>query len=646
MMRLRNKRMQKERRKYSGCGTTNGDQQSSRSRGFVPPQSGIHVIIALVLFLLLPLGACSHAGHPPTLASPKTTPSSPNQVPPNIVVIITDDQRADTLWAMPAVQELVDRGVRFTSAYTTIPICCPFRASLLAGGLYTHNTNVLTNQWPNGGAERFDDSVTLATQLSHDGYRTALFGKYMNGLANIAPRIPGGWTQFAANITSSNWPERSWSDFYALEGTRWPDARRLRSSSEGDESGFFTHVTEYSPYFYRNRALSFVEKAAGAPFFLYLALRAPHMPATPDPDDAGLFGGFEYSGRAYGEADLDDKPAWVRFEAQRFQQWRRSRGDLPRRSLRSLQAVDRVVRSIYAKLEQLGELDRTWIFFTSDSGFHWLEHRLSNKGSPYEEALRVPLIVVGPSGHRGVDDHLVEANVDIGATIFELAGIEDARTDGESLLPHVSGPKASHPGRNQIFFEQFGLEYRPDVRDANPDRPFTGHFFAGLRVRWNDRNLKYVEHYSGETELYDLDSDPYEEHSKHDDPEYAEIAGELSDLLRPLKGLAITDRRLPPATVGKPYRFALSAVGGQQPYQWRLITDRLPGIQTNRHIGPALDGLPPGLQLDGGSGTIEGTPEVPGRWNFVIQVRDSSTSHRSGGHQSYYGHFAVMVEER
>jgi Sulfatase/Glucodextranase, domain B/Bacterial Ig-like domain (group 2) len=115
----------------------------------------------------------------------------------NFIVILTDDQRWDTLWAMPIVQEkLMARGVTFTNAFVTTPLCCPFRTSFLSGGFYAHNTGVLTNALPNGGVSRFHDEETIATILQGAGYKTALMGKYMNGYLKIAPYIPPGWTKF------------------------------------------------------------------------------------------------------------------------------------------------------------------------------------------------------------------------------------------------------------------------------------------------------------------------------------------------------------------------------------------------------------------------------------------------------------------
>ena len=102
---------------------------------------------------------------------------------PDIILILTDDQRFDTLWAMPTVRsELVAKGVSFSNGYVSNPVCCPSRSSTLTGN-YSHTTRVYTNhpKEPFGGFPAFDDRSTVATWLQQAGYRTALMGKYLNG---------------------------------------------------------------------------------------------------------------------------------------------------------------------------------------------------------------------------------------------------------------------------------------------------------------------------------------------------------------------------------------------------------------------------------------------------------------------------------
>ena len=120
------------------------------------------------------------------------------QARPNVVLVLTDDQRWDTLNVMPTVQrQLVDRGVTFENAVVVNPVCCPSRASTLTGR-YSHSTGVYNNGGPYGGWPSFRtrEGSTIATWLRSGGYRTGFFGKYLN---NYGTRfVPPGWSRWVA----------------------------------------------------------------------------------------------------------------------------------------------------------------------------------------------------------------------------------------------------------------------------------------------------------------------------------------------------------------------------------------------------------------------------------------------------------------
>ena len=114
-----------------------------------------------------------------------TVPRTSESAKPNIIFILTDDQDLETLAHMPRVQALlVKQGLTFKNAFVTTPLCCPSRASILTGQ-YPHNNDILRNAPPLGGFVKFRDlgreGSTVATWLKAAGYRTALFGKYLNG---------------------------------------------------------------------------------------------------------------------------------------------------------------------------------------------------------------------------------------------------------------------------------------------------------------------------------------------------------------------------------------------------------------------------------------------------------------------------------
>lgn len=509
---------------------------------------------------------------------------------PNLVLILTDDQRWDTMWAMPIVNEkLAARGVVFDQAYVTTPLCCPDRASTLSGGFYANNTGVLTNIYPAGGVDKFNDTDTLATQLQTAGYRTALLGKYMNGFRRRAPYIPPGWTTFAGSVR-----ELSWFDHTVAIGSSGPEASRGRLE---------TH-TQYITDYYRDQALAFLDEYGQEPFFMYFSTHAPHGPATPAPGDEGAFLNFDYKDRAYLEPDLTDKPTFVQDRAGLNQEMAREGAlplnhsqEFPRLQLASLQAVDRAIGAIVDRIDSLGQLDNTVFVFTSDNGVLWGEHWLWTKSRPYQEAVRVPFILVVPGIEPGKDERLVAANLDIGATLYDLAGIDRA-TDGRSLLPLLANAK--EPGRREIFFES----YRKNTS-----------FRALLTNRRQGREAwKLIQHDNGESELYELKTDAFEERNLASDPAYEEIVRKLSPRLAAFDPVMIRSKQPPAGEAGQPYSFQLRTWGGTPPYRWRVLSKGR---------------LPAGLSLDRETGEISGTPTESGEIVAYIRVKDSSyATHR------------------
>jgi len=149
----------------------------------------------LALLLLLP--ALASAGTPLANAGPTPTPTPPPPTRPSIVLILTDDQRFDSLWAMQQTRRfVVGPGVKFQNGFVTDPLCCPSRASILTGA-YPHTTGIYQNSPPDGGFADFNDTTTIATQLQAAGYRTDLVGKYFNGYAKTT-YVPPGWSRWTA----------------------------------------------------------------------------------------------------------------------------------------------------------------------------------------------------------------------------------------------------------------------------------------------------------------------------------------------------------------------------------------------------------------------------------------------------------------
>jgi N-acetylglucosamine-6-sulfatase len=197
---------------------------------------------------------------------------------PNVVLIVTDDQEYGSLQEMPKVRDLLERhGTTFSNAIVPMPGCSPSRASILRGQ-YPHNHGIWFSSPPDGGYPAFHnrghEQSTLATWLQEGGYRTALVGKYLNeyGLNPETARVPPGWNEWYAS------PRLDYFDYDLIEN--------------GRVVHYGTDPKDYLTDVLSRKASSFVRGAAqsGKPFFLYLAPRAPHDPATPAPRHEEQFG--------------------------------------------------------------------------------------------------------------------------------------------------------------------------------------------------------------------------------------------------------------------------------------------------------------------------------------------------------------------
>ena len=424
-----------------------------------------------------------------SLASPAVAQAQRAPEPPSIVLVLTDDQRWDTLSpdVLPTVErELVARGVSFRNAFVSNPVCCPSRASILTGK-YSHSTGVYTNHSPHGGVRAFDASSTIATWLHHEGYRTALVGKYLNQYRGTA--VPPGWDH--------------WNAFAGRPG--YYDYSLSYAGRRGDAPVIFEHGSrpgDYSTDVLGNDAASFIRSTTG-PLFLFYAPFAPHrasgaQTAIPAPRHVGALAGRPTLERpaSYNETDVADKPAYIRslpFHAE---------GNVDRfreAQLESLLAVDDAFAKIMAALRESGRVRNTMLVFASDNGFLWGEHRWMGKVVPYEESIRIPLVVRydALTRTRTSDGHLV-LNVDLAETFAEVARTSAPGSEGRSLLPLLRGERVR-------WRKNFVLE---SMQEPVPR-------YCGVR----SRRYAYVEYGTGEEELYDLVLDPLQLESRARDGE-------------------------------------------------------------------------------------------------------------------------------
>ncbi len=417
--------------------------------------------------------------------------------PPSIVLVLSDDQRWDTLWAMPTVEsELVGKGVEFTNGFVVNPICCPTRASILTGG-YSHSTGVYRDLPPHGGFDTFtgrrDDRSTIATWLHAAGYETAMIGKYLNGYTQRrASYVPPGWDRWVA-FTS----QRGNGDYYDYD-----------LSVDGTVRTYGGAERDYSTDVLAGAAAGFIRSSdPNAPLFLYFAPNAPHQPATPPSRYATAFSDLApWRPPSYDEQDVSDKPAYVRALPPLASEEQAETDALRIDQYRTLLALDDAVGSILGALQETGRLSNTLFVFTSDNGLLWGEHRWTHKSVPYEESIRVPFVVrydaLVPAART--DPNLV-ADIDLAPTLAAAAGVSAPNVDGRSLLPLLDG--SSTAWRSGFLIEHLG-----SAVNGVPT-------YCALR----SRAFTYVAYATGEEELYDLRADPAELRNVASDPTYASV---------------------------------------------------------------------------------------------------------------------------
>jgi N-acetylglucosamine-6-sulfatase len=425
---------------------------------------------------------------------------------PNIIFVLADDLDYASAQQMPNLNSLlVEQGTSFENAFTSMSLCCPSRATILTGH-YAHNNGIKGNKPPDGGFEKFRDEGleedTIAARLQEESYRTAYLGKYLNGYGEDDPtHVPPGWDEWYGKLN-----EQKLYD-YAIND----NGEEVSYGSEPED--FYTDVLS-------GQATDFVRRAApeDQPFFALVAPTAPHGPATPAERHEGAFVGEEVpKPPSFNEEDVSDKPSW-RQDTERLSEEEISGLDAyHQKRLESMLAVDEMVGSLVDELEAAGELDNTYIAFTSDNGWLAGVHRFeSGKDRAYEESAHVPLFVRGPGVLAKAEVEELALNTDFAPTLAELAGTEFGESDGRSLAPLLHGEE---PGswRSSVLFEGFV---------GKGDR-----VYGAVRTGTH----KYVEYGNGETELYELTNDPYELENVYESADPA-LVEDLKARLEALRG--------------------------------------------------------------------------------------------------------------
>jgi arylsulfatase A-like enzyme len=437
---------------------------------------------------------------------------------PNVVVVMTDDQRFDDMPALPKTRRLIgEAGVTFTRYFASYPVCCPARATFFTGQ-YAHNHDVRCLYLPCGGYTKMDQAEYLPVWLERAGYVTAHIGKFLNGYGSDRdPDVPRGWTEWFGLVDP--WTYRMWGYQLFENGNRRTYGSLLREDSRFYQTKVLT-----------NKATKFIGKRAegDAPFFLSVGYLAPHHESgktqrrtgklvRPAPRDRGRYAHMPLPKPPSYNEDVSDKPRWV--GRNRAINSRREAAIITRMHERwaSLPAVDRGVEAIIKKLRDTGELDNTYVIFTSDHGYMQGEHRIpQGKMVPYDPSTQVPLLIRGPGIPRGQTTQALVGDVDLAATIMDATPARPSRPlDGRSILPFARNVRlrSFRPFLHTTAGQ--GAKGHTNTRDGNTrgTQPRVPAWSAVRTTRW-----LYVEYRSGQREMYNLKRDHWQNNNVINDP--------------------------------------------------------------------------------------------------------------------------------
>jgi len=421
---------------------------------------------------------------------------------PNILLVLTDDQRFDMLGSVhpfletPNMDLLASQGFRFENAYVTTPICAASRASILTG--VVERTHRYTFGTPPLSAEFVD--LSYPTLLREAGYQTGAIGK------------------FGVN-TEQGAVEQMFDTFVPFVAHPYH-----REQADGSSR----HLTDITA----DSAIEFLRSAAvdpSSPFALTVSFNAPHADDgeeqqyfwpealdelysdVPMPDPPLSEPSFFYALPGFlKDASLNRVRWYWRFDTPLKAQ------EMTRGYLRMISGIDAALGRILGELESLDVAENTVVILMSDNGYFLGERGYAGKWLPYDLSIRVPLIVYDPRAPdrlRGATPSLPALNIDIAPTLLDLAGIEiPTSIQGRSLAP--------------ILYGETPADWRTDF--------FVEHLFDHLEIPKHEgvrgerfKYARYFEQVPVYEELYDLLADPLEARNLAGDPGYLEILSQL-----------------------------------------------------------------------------------------------------------------------
>jgi N-acetylglucosamine-6-sulfatase len=463
---------------------------------------------------------------------------------PNVVLLMTDDQRYDDMGPLEQTRRLIGKaGVTFTRSFVSYPVCCPSRATFFTGQ-YAHNNHVFClyrkcggGRNKHGGYTALDQKEYLPVWLERAGYTTAHIGKFLNGYGKDRkpPDVPRGWTEWYGLIDHSTYRMWGYSMFENGERHTYGNVRRE------DPALYQTDVL-------RRKAVDFVRRHANddAPFFLSVGFLAPHHESghtqhitgklvRPAPRHRGRYANAAlHKSPNFNEQNLSDKPWFIERWNKNLTPAREAKiVKRMRERQESLLAVDEAVEKVIEELRETDELDNTYVIFTSDHGYMQGEHRIpQGKMMPYDPSTQVPLLIRGPGIPSGRRTKALVGNIDMAPSIVQAARARAGLAmDGRSFLPFARQPRLR--SLRPLLHETTGQGARgkTNTREggAKGQQPRVPAWRAVRTTQW-----LYVDYEGGQRELYNLTRDPYQLRSVVGDPNLRPRVRTLRRLLEDL----------------------------------------------------------------------------------------------------------------
>uniref|UniRef100_A0A3B4GG04 N-acetylglucosamine-6-sulfatase n=2 Tax=Haplochromini TaxID=319058 RepID=A0A3B4GG04_9CICH len=432
---------------------------------------------------------------------------------PNIVLILTDDLDV----AIGGLKILSVSSRVFFPQFVASPLCCPSRASILTGK-YPHNHHVINNTLDGNCSskawQKSEEPHTFPALLKASaGYQTFFAGKYLNQYghseAGGVEHIPPGWSYWVGLDKNSKYYNYTLS----VNG---------KAQKHGAD-----YSKDYLTDLLANMSLDFLQyKTSYQPFFMMVSTPAPHSPWTAAPQYQKRFNNTKAPRDPNFNVHGKDKHWLIRqAKTPMSNSSIRFLDDAFRGRWQTLLSVDDLVEKIVKRLEVRGELNNTYIFFTSDNGYHTGQFSLPvDKRQLYEFDIRVPLMVRGPNIKPNQTSQMLVANVDLGPTILDIAGynVNKTQMDGMSFLPIMMNGSS---WRTDILVEYEGEGRNksdpacpllgPGVSECFPDcvcEDSYNNTYACVRTIARSSNLQYCEFDDNEVfvEVYNVTADPYQ----------------------------------------------------------------------------------------------------------------------------------------